>query len=359
MRKIYSVIKGSGSYIPKMKIEKDFFLNSYFFDDKSNKIKLDTSEIVDKLKEISGIESRFYAEKNQLTSDLATNAAINAIESAQIDAETINYIIVAHNFGDVYSTYPQTDILPNLAARVKHNLKIMNQSCIAFDIIAGCPGFVQAFIVADNLIKSGKTKRILVIGAETISRITDPYDRDKMLFGDGAGAFIIEGMESDCPLGVISFAERCDTYNEKDYIKMGDSLNPDYRTGYFYIRIQGRRLYNYAVTNVPSVVAKSITNCGLSIKDIKKVFIHQANTKMNLSILKGLFNLFGINDIDESVMPMTISKLGNTSTATIPTTFDLYIKGKIEGEKLKSGDHICFCSVGAGMIINSIIYRIP
>ena len=182
--------------------------------------------ITAKFEEVAGIVERRVAEKGIRASDLGAQAAQLAIESAGIDPETLDYIIVAHNLGDVNFGTIQSDLLPNLAAKVKHKLGIKNSRCVAYDILFGCPSWVQAFIQANYYIQSGDVKRVLVVGADTVSRMTDPHDIDGMLFADGAGAAIVEAIEVDDenPVGVLAHLTVSDCLGEADYLKMVDSL---------------------------------------------------------------------------------------------------------------------------------------
>jgi 3-oxoacyl-[acyl-carrier-protein] synthase-3 len=138
-----------------------------------------------------------YAKDEYTTSDLASFAAQKAIEDANIDKEELDYIIVAHNFGDVKQGTIQADTLPSIATRVKYKLEIENPNCVAYDILFGCPGWIEGVIQAQAFIKSGIAKKCLVIGAETLSRVIDEYDRDSMIYSDGAGACIVEATNGD------------------------------------------------------------------------------------------------------------------------------------------------------------------
>ena len=189
---IYSVIAGTGSYIPTRHIKNiDFLTNEFYYID-GNKLDKPNEEIIDKFFEITTIAERRYVTDNLVTSDIAFHAAAAAIASANIEKEELDCIIVAHNFGDVKSDNNRKDIVPSLAARVKHKLGIKNPDTIAYDILFGCPGWLQASIQADYLIKSGDAKKVLVIGADILSRVSDPSDRDSMLYADGAGAVVPE-----------------------------------------------------------------------------------------------------------------------------------------------------------------------
>jgi len=355
MNKIYSVITGTGSYIPENIISGDHFLESSFFD---NGIKLDkeNTEIIHKFSEITEIVERRYADNDLLNSDIAAIAAQKAIDAAGIDKETLDHIIFCHNFGDIKINSNRMDMLPALAAKVKQMLNIENPDCVAYDIIFGCPGWVQGVIQADYLIKSGDAKKVLVIGSETLSRIIDPHDRDSMIFSDGAGAVIFEAKESDTPVGII--AHKSQTFaSHASLLIMGNSNNPDENNGNTYLKMNGRKLYEFAVINVPQVVKKAIDKSGISLSEIKTVFIHQANGKMDNAIMKRLFKLYELDSVPENLVPMTISWLGNSSVATIPTLIDLVSNGKVEGYKIEEGQYAVFASVGAGMHINAVVYK--
>ena len=216
MKFLNTVIIGTGSYTPKKIIKNEEFLNQDFFSEDHKIIQAPGEEIIENFQAITGIEERRYADDNMNTSDLAGFAAEKAIKDSGIDPETLDYIILAHNFGDVHKGNIQSDLLPNMASRVKHFLQIKNPDCIAYDILFGCPGWIQAFLQAHSYINSGMAKRILVIGAETLSRVNDKYDRDSMIFADGAGAAVIEAQESDEKKGLLSFSARTDTYRSEE-----------------------------------------------------------------------------------------------------------------------------------------------
>lgn len=353
---IYSVITGTGSYIPAILKTNADFLNHEFLNEDGTPFEYDNETIIDKFKAITGIEERRWASLELNTSDLGYLASLKAIEDAKIDKETIDYIIVAHNFGDVKSAAIQSDILPSLASRVKHRLEIKNPYCVAYDILFGCPGWVEGVIQADAFIKAGMAKRCLVIGAETLSRVLDMHDRDSMIYSDGAGACIVEAVESETPIGILSHATQSHTTEEVYYLHFGNSYDktedPDVR----YIKMHGRKIYEYALSNVPLAMKYAMEKCNVDVHDVKKVFIHQANEKMDEAIIKRFYKLFKTPTPD-GIMPMSIHKLGNSSVATVPTLFDLVIKGEIENQEINSGDVVILASVGAGMNINAIIYK--
>ncbi len=358
-QKIYSVITGSGSYIPPAIVKNKDFLENSFYNASGERIKKTNEEIISKFAEITEIEERHYIDDQYINSDMATFAASEAIKSAAIDPETLDYIIVAHNFGDITTHSMRSEMLPSLAAKVKHNLKIENPFTVAFDLPFGCPGWVQGLINADYFIKSGDAKRILVIGSETLSRISDPHDIDSMIYSDGAGAVVLEARESDQPIGILAHITRSDTLNHAWLLKIGPSYNPTKDDRELFLKMEGRKVYEYALSNVPATVKLCLDKANVTLQDIKKVLIHQANAKMDYAILKRLFRLYGIKEVPENIMPLTIATLGNNSVATIPTLYDLLIKNELNMHQLNSGDHFVLTSVGAGMNINAVVYRIP
>ncbi len=350
-----SVITGTGSYIPAIIKTNADFNQERFFSDKNVPFENSNEVIIEKFKAITGIEERRYAKDDMLSSDIALIAAQKAIEDANIDPEELDYIILAQNFGDIKKGTIQTDILPSLAARVKHLLKIKNPNCVAYDIVFGCPGWVEGVIQADTFIRAGLAKKCLVIGSETLSRVLDMHDRDSMIYSDGAGACIVERKENG-KSGVLSHATQSHTYDEAKYLFLGKSNIPNTDPTVRYIKMHGRKIYEYALNNVPNAMKIALEKSGMAITDVKKVFIHQANEKMDEAIIKRFFRLYK-TPTPENVMPMSIHKLGNSSVATVPTLLDLVLKGKLENHEVQRGDVIILASVGAGMNINAVVYK--
>ena len=351
------IITGTGSYIPGLVIPNQSFSNHSFYGEDGVLINTPNAEIFEKFKDITGIYERRYAEENVNTSDLATKAAALAIEDAGIDPETIDQIIVAHNFGNVIAGTIQSDAVPSIASRVKNSLGIRNPSCVAYDLLFGCPGWIQGVIHADSFIKSGLSKKCLVIGAETLSRVIDPHDRDSMIFSDGAGACIVED-STDATSGILASSVQSHCMDETYFLYLGKSYHPEGEEATRYIKMKGRKVYEYAIKNVPIAMKECIEKAGVEIHEVKKFFLHQANEKMDEGFIKALFKLYGIKDIPENVMPMSIHELGNSSVATIPTLYDMVKHGKYKEHQLNKGDVVIFASVGAGMNINAICYRV-
>lgn len=347
-------ITGTGSYIPDNIEKNEDFHEHTFLNTDGSTIDYPNEVIVEKFKAITGIVERRYAKDHLTASDLGFFAAEKAIEDANIDRETIDYIIVAHNFGDVKANAIQSDILPCLASRVKHSLQIKNPKCVAYDILFGCPGWVEGVIQAQAFIKAGMAKRCLVIGAETLSRVVDNYDRDSMIYSDGAGATIVEA--TDEPGGILAHESASFTYDEAYYLFFGNSNNQELCRDTRYIKMHGRKIYEFALSNVPAAMKACLDKSGVDIKDVKKVLIHQANEKMDEAIIKRFYRQYR-TEAPEDIMPMSIHKLGNSSVATVPTLYDLIKNKKLDKHELNKGDIIIFASVGAGMHINAIVYK--
>ncbi len=352
-----TIIIGSGSCIPNRIIGRDHFMNSEFYTDEGDRLEKPNAEIIEKFVEITEIERRRYIEDHEMNSDLAYKAAKEAIYDAQIDPEKLDYIIFASNFGEVNHD-GMTNFMPSMSARVKNKLGIKNRKCINYDMIFGCPGWVEAMILADTIIKAKKAELILVVGSETLSRVTDPYDRNKMIFADGAGAVVVKATNEE-NVGIIANNTICDNDGELNFLENSPSLNKEVEQKTLYIRMHGRKIYEYALKNVPDAIKNTIDDAGIGIDDVDKILIHQANAKMDYAIISRLFKLYGKSEYDHAISPMTIQEFGNSSVATIPTLFDLISKGELKGHRFKENGYIVFASVGAGMNINAVVYKFP
>jgi len=347
-------ITGSGSYIPTEVVTNIDFAKHVFLNDDGTPFPQPNEVIAEKFRDITGIEERRYVTDDLNTSDIASIAAKKAIEDAKIDPETLDYIIFAHNFGNVKKGAIQTDILPSLATRVKFDLRIKNPKCVAYDMLFGCPGWVEGVIQAQAFIKAGMAKKCLVIGAETLSRVVDMHDRDSMIYSDGAGATIIEATEDDG--GILAHETATFTYDEAYFLFFGKSFNDQHHPDVRYIKMHGRKIYEFALSQVPKAMVSCLEKSGIPIHEVKKVLIHQANEKMDEAIIQRFYRHYKQNP-PEGVMPMSIHKLGNSSVATVPTLYDLLIKNQLENQSISKGDVILFASVGAGMNINAIVYQ--
>lgn len=287
--------------------------------------------------ERTGIAQRHIADTNELTSDLGCQAALKALEYASISAQSIDLIIVATSTPD--RTFPST------AVEIQSKLGIYNG--FAFDLQAVCSGFLYALITADNFIKTGSVKRVLVIGAEIFSRIVDWNDRSTcILFGDGAGAVIMQA-EHKLNLSNESGILVSKLYSDGRY---GTLLNTDggpaisEKVGK--IHMQGREVFKHAVEKMSSVSAEVLNQSGYHIDDIAKVIPHQANTRILQSVSKKL-------NCPYSKIISTIDKHANTSAASIPLALDYGIRTEL----INNQDLILLMALGAGFTWGSAILR--
>ncbi len=356
---IQTLISGSGRFIPALVVPNDHFLQHTFHGPDHKPIEKSNAEILAQFESITGIRERRYASDDLLTSDIAFEAAEDALRSSNIDRESLDYIIVAHNFGNVRPGSHRSDLVPSLAAQVKARLRIVNPRTVAMDLIFGCPGWLQGVIQADYMIRSGMVKRVMVIGADILSRISDPHDRDSLIYADGAGATIFEGRETSLSEGILAHAVRSDTFEHSKMLFMGPSYKESAFPETSFLKMEGRKLYRYALNYVAGAIKECLDRAGVDLRSLSKLLIHQANLKMDEAILEALCKLYGLEKAPEGLMPMTISWLGNSSVATIPTMLDLIRKGDLEGQVLRPGDTIALASVGAGMNINAVVYRMP
>jgi 3-oxoacyl-[acyl-carrier-protein] synthase-3 len=197
------------------------------------------------------------------------------------------------------------------------------------------------------------------VGSETLSRVIDNYDRDSMIFSDGAGAAIVEAGPDDADgPGILAAVAQSYATEEAGYIYMGKSNFPDSDPRIRYLKMQGRRVYEFALKVVPLAMKACLDASKVEIDKLKKVFIHQANEKMDVSIVRAFYQLFNIQKVPDRIMPLNIRELGNSSVATVPTLFDMVRKGVLPGHSIRPGDVILFASVGAGMNINAVCYRV-
>ena len=317
---IYSEIVGYGDYLPKKILKNE-----------------DLKKIVDTSDEWiftrTGIRQRHIAEKTELTSDLAIKSAENAFLSCNVKPKDIDCIVLATTTPD--NTFPST------AIKVQNHFKINNIP--AFDVQAVCSGFIYGIQVADSFIKSEKYKNVLVIGAETLSKIVDWKDRRTcVLFGDGAGAVILSASKEK--LGILSSRIFSDgKFMESLFADGGPSLNQ--KVGK--IRMNGQDIFKQAVTKLSSSTLEALENCNLKIEDIDWFIPHQANQRIILGTAKKL----GI-DIKKTIS--TVNFHANTSAASIP----LAISYAFKSGKIKKNDIIALCAIGGGLTWGSCILKV-
>lgn len=310
---IRSFVRGSGSALPE-----NLVTNAQL----AGKVETSDEWIVER----TGIKQRYIAGDGETTATLATQAARNALADAGVAASDVDLIVLATATPD--NTFPAT------ATKVQHALGC--NGCIAFDVAAVCSGFLYALATADSMLRSGMAKRALVIGAETFSRILDWEDRTTcVLFGDGAGAILIEAEETEDPAaGVIATRLHADgAQHDLLYVDGGPSTTQTVG----HLRMKGREVFRHAVVNLAEVLGEVAENAGITIDQIDWVVPHQANKR----ILDATARKLGI---DPSKVIVTVDQHANTSAASVPLAFDVARK---DG-RIKSGDLVMFEAMGGG-----------
>jgi len=318
---IYSRIAGTGSYLP-----------AHILTNADLEKRLDTTD--EWIVERTGIRERHVAAEGELTSDLAQQAAERAIEAAGIDAGELQLIIVA-------TTTPDR-VFPSTACALQAKLGIDN-GCPAFDVQAVCSGFVYAVSVADSFIRSGQVKTALVVGAETLTRLTDWTDRGNcILWGDGAGAVVLQA--SDTP-GVINTHLHADgRYQDLLFVDGGVSLKKE--GGECFIRMSGNAVFKMAVNTLDAIVDETLAANGLDKSDIDWLVPHQANTR----IIQATARKLGMGM--ERVV-LTVDRHGNTSAASIPLALDTAVR---DG-RIKPGETVLMEAFGGGFTWGSVLVK--
>lgn len=352
-----TIIAATGTHLPERRIENSFFLDRTFLNPDGSSIPKSTEEMVAKLEQITGIKERRYISEKGDSVPLMTKACQNTIDSWGEDKNLIDGIIVAHNAGNMLEGRQGFHTVPNMAALLKHSLRIENHECFAYDILFGCPGWVQGIIQAHQAIQMGDAKNVLVVGIEVASRLVDPYDLDSMILADGCGAAIITADVPEMQGGIISYATYSHALDDVSCIYLDKSYNKEWNDPTLF-KMNGKDVYKYATTWVPKIIKKALDKAGMNASDVDMFLFHQANGKMLHAFANNLAQMYGIEGLSfEGKIPVTIDFTGNTSVATIPTMLDLILKGKLEGYNIKPGMKVVFASVGAGMHCNAMVYQ--
>ncbi len=312
---IRSVVQGWGAYLPEKILTND---------DLAKIVETSDEWIIER----TGIRQRHIAADGEMTSDLATHAAAQALARAGIDGAEIDIIVVGTATPD--ETFPAT------ATRVQE--RIGAHTAFAFDVQAACSGFLYALALADNFLRLGQARTALVIGAETFSRILDWQDRATcVLFGDGAGAVVLraeEGTGANTDRGVLSTHLHSDgRQHDLLYADGGPSLNQ--RAGF--IRMQGREVFRQAVTKLSAVVGEALASNGFSVADVDWLVPHQANKRILDSTARK-------SGIALEKMVVTVDRHANTSAASIP----LALSEAANDDRIKQGDLVVMEAMGAG-----------
>jgi 3-oxoacyl-[acyl-carrier-protein] synthase-3 len=351
-----TIILGTGSVIPDVVVLNSHFESNEFYDHGGVRLERSGVEIIEKLESITGIKERRYIPSDQDSIQILTDASRLAVEDAGLDVNELSGIIVAHNAGNMI---PQTQAfhpVPNLAALLKNALDCANHDCFAYDILFGCPGWLQGVIQAHQTIRCGDAKRILVTGLEVASRMLDPHDVDSMILADGCGACVVSASDNGNK-GILSYSTYSHAQSDNRIIYLGES-NKKGVEGSCYFHMNGREVYKYATDWVPKVIKDALDKANIGIGDVDIFLFHQANAKMLCAIAKNLAEIYGVPaDSFAGKIPSTIEFLGNTSVATIPTMLDLVLKNKLDGYGISDGQIAVMASVGAGMHCNALVYQ--
>lgn len=348
-------IHGIGDYIPDLRIDNSDFLERTFYSKTGLQESADTRETIQRFSEVAGIHTRRLADDGIMASHMGLKAAQEAIETSGIDPEQIDRIIFAHNTGDITSHGSQSSFIPNLAAKVKRELGIKNINCVAYDLIFGCCGWIEGVAQATVYIESGQASCVLVIGADTISRITDHFDRDSMIFADGAGAVVMCATRED--KGVKGFRTVSHCAEEADSLIMGPSNYPNSIPDQEYLKMNGRMVMRYALKEAPHLMSETLKMIGYKLEDIDYFLMHQANSKMVIMIIKRLFALEGIDSFPEEKVPLTAPYLGNNAVATVPTLLYELAGLKLNDRGIRKGDLVAFAALGSGMHASCLLHR--
>jgi 3-oxoacyl-(acyl-carrier-protein) synthase III len=232
--------------------------------------------VIQKFQQITEIVERRYARADQNSSDLGTEAAQKALQQAGWNPEDLDLIIVGQNYGDIDLGTRRIDQLPSIASRIKHNLGIVNPRTVAFDVLAGCPGWIQGVLVANAYLQAGMAKKALVVGTETLSRIIDVHDRDSMIFADGAGATCLEVRENAQGAGILGFASATHTKDEAYYLQSQPSVNPLGDRNERFLRMKGRKIYEFALRHVPDAMKAALDHAGVDLRALARAALANA-----------------------------------------------------------------------------------
>ena len=318
-----AVVIGAGHYLPERVVENAEFEKT-----------LDTSD--EWIRSRSGIERRHFAAEGETTSDLATKAAQRALDQAGLAANDIDAIVLATSTADL--TFPSAASMVQAKLGMDHGF--------AFDLQAVCAGFAYALTNANALILSGQASRVLVIGSETFSRIMDWNDRSTcVLFGDGAGALVLEAQEGDGTpedRGILATDLNSDG-RHKDILYVDGGISTQ-TTGF--LRMQGKEVFRHAVEKLAATAVKAMDSAGVSSEDVDWVVPHQANIR----IIQGTARKMGL-PMDKVVV--TIQDHGNTSAASIP----LALSVGVERGQIKKGDLIVTEAIGGGLAWGAVVLR--
>jgi 3-oxoacyl-[acyl-carrier-protein] synthase III len=380
-----SVIVATGKYLPEVEIRNEDFLTHPDYKDKEFYLKdgkkdPKTKEArIKKFQERTGIKSRRYARPDQVASDLGALALQHALDSSGIDISTIDCFIGATNFFDVPHLGHPPETVANLATRILHKTpayqRLTNPSELdisAMDVAYGCPGWVEGMILADMRIKLGISKRVAVIAAETLSRISDPHDYDSMIYADGAGVAILEARTSNNEEGIIAHKSRTIPFykakgeygsvtDTAQYLTMGPSNNPQYPQDKRFLKMLGPNVAQLALDYVPAMIVDLLKKKKISQELVNFFLLHQAQEQLDHDMARKA----GVPEAElEHKVPINIYEYGNSSVGTVPIMFDMIMRNELKSNNgylyaIHPGNVIVVASIGGSMHANAFIYVVP
>ncbi len=328
MDRTRAYISSTGMYFPEKKVTNDEFAKT-----------MDTSD--QWIRDRTGIAERRFSAEGEVTSDMSAKAAMDCLDKGGVDPSEVDAIIICTVTPDMF--------FPATACLVQHKIKAVN--AWGFDLSAACSGFVYGLATGTQFIESGRYKKVLVIGSDTMTSIVDFTDRATcVLFGDGAGAVLLEP-SPDGEAGILDFDLHTDgSGKEFLYMPAGGSLNPPSREtvdkGMHFVHQDGRTVFKFAVKYMTEVSEKLLERNRIAVEDMALVIPHQANMR----IIKSISDRLGLR---EDQLGLNIEKYANTTAATIPTCLCEYHR---EG-RLKKGDLVLVSSFGAGFTWGSVLFR--
>jgi 3-oxoacyl-[acyl-carrier-protein] synthase-3 len=321
---LYSKIISTGSYLPKKILTND-----------------DLSKIVDTndewITQRTGIKTRHIAAENEFASDMGVQACFDALKNANLSVNDIDLLIVATSTSDA--------VYPSCACRMQEKLKMFH-GAPAFDVQAVCSGFLYALDIADSMIKTGRFKRAMVVGSDKNSSIVDWSDRNTcVLFGDGAGAVVLEKIETSQLSNDTSFSHIIDSqiFASGEFADLLVTKKKE-ETQKQVIEMNGREVFRHATTKMSDSIKNILDKNKIKPEDVALFIPHQANYRILIKVAENL-------GIDADKFIMTLDKQGNTSSATIPLALDF----AIQNNKIKRGDILVFTSLGSGLTWGSSV----
>jgi 3-oxoacyl-[acyl-carrier-protein] synthase-3 len=325
---IFARVAGTGSYLPELRLTNQDLV------ERLAKTGLETSD--EWITTRSGISARHFAAENELTSDLAVKAAQAALDSAGITSSDLDLIILATSTPDHLGGFPST------ACVVQDKLGA-HTSCAAFDVQAVCAGFTYALAIADAFIRAGSYQKVLVIGAETFSRILDFQDRGTcVLFGDGAGAVVLEASQE---AGILATALHADG-SQRDILCVPGRAGNGQVHGSPFMTMDGQAVFKLAVKVLEQVAHEALEKANLKPEQIDWLVPHQANIR----IMEGTAKKMGMS-MDKVIV--TVHEHGNTSAASIPLALD----SGVRSGQIKRGQHLLLEGVGGGFAWGAVALK--